>query len=234
MDKENSLNPAARVVLVVSTGRTGTKALAQHLNACYPHVCALHEPPPTRFYLRRTANRYLCGRLSREELVSILTRCRARMAGPQERHTIYVESNPGLSGFLDAIPDVFPDFQVLHVVRDPRTYIASAINWGVFNGVKGMLARYLPFWLPKPEYTHPRGAAGAPTWKAMSPAERLAWHWRLINVHLDRGAALYGDRYLRVRFEDLFARDGSGLAEVVRWMGLPPATASHWRPMRKT
>jgi hypothetical protein len=204
-------------VLVVSTGRTGTKALATHLGACYPQVVALHEPPPTRFLLRRTANRFLCGRLSRDELVKILREYRAQpLTGPTQ--TLYVESNPGLAGFLDAFPDVFPDFQVLHVVRDPRTYIPSALNWGVFRGVKGMFAKWLPFWLPKPEIAR---ADARVVWRQLSPVEKLAWHWQFINEHLNRGRQMYPDRYHVIRFEDLFARDGSGLADAVRWMGLP-------------
>jgi hypothetical protein len=204
------------VVLVVSTGRTGTKALATHLSACYRDVIALHEPPPTRFLLRRTQNRFLCGRISKEKLVKILAENRPQPLAAG--HSLYVESNPGLSGFLDAFPAVFPEFKVLHVVRDPRTYIASALNWGVFRGVKGLFAKYLPYWLPKPELANPAG----PTWSRMTPVEKLAWHWTFINEHLDRARTLYPGRYLRIKFEDLFARDGSGLAEAVKWMGLPP------------
>ena len=164
-----------RAVLVVSTGRTGTKALATHLTACYPDVLALHEPPPTRLKLRRMQNRSLCGAITKQQAIEFLRKHRpSPLLGPNQ--TLYVESNPGLSGFLDALPDVFPEFQVLHVVRDPRTYIASALNWGVFRGVKGFLAKYLPYWLPKPDLANPAG----PRWADMTDVEKLAWHWRFL------------------------------------------------------
>jgi hypothetical protein len=213
------LPDAERVVLVLSTGRTGTKALAHVVGGCYPEVCALHEPPPSRFLLRRASNRFLCEKLQHDQLVAMLYRCRSPLpTGPTQR--VYFESNPNLVGFLDAFPDVFQHFQVLHVVRDPRTYIRSAINWGVFGGARGWLARYLPFWLPKPELIQPDVVA---SWRHMSDVERLAWHWQFINHHLDRGNALFPDRYRMVRFEDLFARDGSGLTDLVEWMGLTPS-----------
>jgi hypothetical protein len=218
-----------KVVAIVSTGRTGTKALATHLTAAYPNVLALHEPPPTRFTLRRASNKALCGRISRDRLTKILTRHRRALASiPQ---TVYVESNPGLSGFLDVLGDVFPNLQILHVVRDPRTYVASALNWGVFSGLKGLMVSVVPYWLPKPQHLRdapfsrdPKGSASSETLthSQMSPIQRLAWHWKLVNEFLDRGQALYGDRYHRIKFEDLFARDGSGFAWFADWAALPP------------
>lgn len=207
-----------KIVLIVSTGRTGTKALAHHLNACYSQVLALHEPSPTRFRLRRAANRYLCGRLTGEQLVAILSAERKALRNGGT-HTVYVESNPGLAGFLDAFGQVFDDFRVVHVVRDPRTYIPSALAWGVFRGAKRLLAEFLPFWLPKPDHLPDPGGLA---WRRMSHPQRLAWYWSFINRHLDRAPGLYPGRCMRITFESLFARDGSGLARLVEWIGLPP------------
>jgi hypothetical protein len=206
-----------KIVLIVSTGRTGTRAIAQHLDTCYEQVRALHEPPPTRFRLRRAANRFLCNRMTPAQLVKVLRGERGKMLA-ETTQAIYVESNPGLAGFMDVFADVFANFQILHVVRDPRTYIQSALDWGVFRGMKGFLADRLPFWLPKPDFTEP---AGGLRWRDLTHQERLAWYWKRINEHLDRGAQLYPGRYMRMRYEELFARDGSGLARFVEWIGLP-------------
>jgi hypothetical protein len=210
-----------RVIAIVSTGRTGTKALATHLSSAYPNVLALHEPSPTRFTLRRASNKALCGRMTKEHLAELLTRHRHPMlTAMPPTQTVYVESNPGLSGFLDVLGDVFPNLRVLHVVRDPRTYVASALNWGVFSGFKGLFASVVPYWLPKPQYVPP--STGEPSYGKMSGIERLAWHWKLVNEFLERGRSLYGEHYHRVKFEELFARDGSGFAWFVNWAGLPP------------
>ena len=209
-----------KVIAIVSTGRTGTKALATHLTTAYPGtVLALHEPPPTRFSLRRASNKALVGRATREELTDLLTKHRTEVLRSLKQ-THYVESNPGLSGFLDVLGEVFPNLQILHVVRDPRTYIPSALNWGVYSGLKNLLVNTIPYWLPKPEKLQP--PSSEPPYARMTPIQRLAWHWKLVNEFLDRGPALYGDRYHRVKFEDLFAKDGTGFAWFTRWAGLPP------------
>jgi hypothetical protein len=36
-----------KAVFIVSSGRTGTKALAHHLSKCYDNVFAVHEPRPS-------------------------------------------------------------------------------------------------------------------------------------------------------------------------------------------
>ena len=43
---------------------------------------------------------------------------------------------------------------------------------------------------------------------------------KLVNEKLNEGEAIYGDRYLRITFEELFAADGAGLDKLTDWMGL--------------
>jgi hypothetical protein len=204
------------VVIILSTGRTGTMALAQYLDTCYDQVKGLHEPPPSR-HLRIASNRYLCGRVSKDDLVGIFARSRRRLfEGISE--PIYVEANNFLHGFLDAFEEIFDAPRVVHVVRDPRTFIRSWINFGVFRGLKGLAGRYYPFWLLKPERYEKNPAR---RWSRMARPERIAWYWNAINRELNRGQELFGQRYLRLRFEEIFAEEGSELSRLVRWMGLP-------------
>jgi hypothetical protein len=184
-----------KTALVVSSGRTGTKALAQHLSGCYSSVCALHEPPPS-WRLRRASARALAGRAGRGELVELLARSRRKLA----------------------FGEVFPNAHIIHVVRDPRTYIRSGINFGAFSGAKQLAVSLIPWWLPKPENFDPPGAK---SWSVMSGVERLAWYWAMLNTELNRGEQVYGSRYLRITFEDLFAREGHGLRRLTEFLGLP-------------
>lgn len=206
------------VALLLSTGRTGTKALAQYFDTSFAEVCALHEPAPSR-HLRVASNRYLCGRLAREQMVKLFADARRdRVAAISE--PIYIESNPFLHGFVDVLDDVFEAPRVVHIVRDPRSYVRSYINYGAFRGIKGLAARLYPYWMLKPEQVDP---AAPRRWTAMSQVERLAWRWATINASLDRGASIFGERYVRVRFEDLFAEDGSGLRWLAERIGLRPS-----------
>lgn len=207
-----------RVVFIVSSGRTGTTALATHLDSAYDNVRALHEPKPS-WRLRRASARSLCGRMSKTDLVKLLAGSRRRLVESIDK-AIYIESNPFLGGFLDAFGEVFPNPKIVHVVRDPRSFIRSSVNFGTFAGLKNFAQSLIPYWLPKPEMF-----AGKrwPSWREMDPAERLAWYWAMLNTELNRGEAVYGSDYLRVRFEDLFAADGSGLRRLTDWIGLPPS-----------
>jgi len=207
-----------KFILIVSSGRTGTKALAQHLGNCYPELCALHEPRPS-WRLRMASTRALCGKMGRKQLVEKLVRLRRRLVC-QVRQGIYVESNPYLCGFMEVFGEVFEDVRVVHVVRDPRTYVRSAVNFGAFRGLKKLAAEFWPNWFPKPQVRHASSEARELKWSEMDAIERLAWFWSLVNSHLNRGEAIYGERYLRIRFEELFSSDGSGLARLTDWMGL--------------
>ncbi|HEV8607943.1 MAG TPA: hypothetical protein VGQ99_21590 [Tepidisphaeraceae bacterium] len=204
-----------KFVLIVSSGRTGTKALAQHLSRCYPDVCALHEPSPS-WRLRMGTTRALCGRSSREELVELLVKLRRGLVAGLERG-IYVESNPYLSGFVEVFGEVFEEVRVVHVVRDPRTYVRSGVNFGAFRGMKKLAAEWWPDWFPRPQMCI---EAHGLKWGDMDAIERLAWFWGLVNSQLNRGEGIYGQRYLRIRFEDLFSTDGGGLERLTDWIGL--------------
>jgi hypothetical protein len=196
-------------MFIVSSGRTGTKAIAQHLSRCYPQVWATHEPAPS-WRLRMGTTRALCGNATREELKEMLARLRKGLVERVER-AIYVESNPYLSGFIEVLGEVFEGASVVHVVRDPRTYVRSGVNFGAFRGMKKLAAEFWPNWFPRPEHE--------PKWGEMDAIERLAWFWSLVNSHLNRGEQVYGQKYLRVKFEELFS--GDGLERLADWMGLP-------------
>src|SRR5688500_15110858 len=129
-----------KVVVVLSPGRTGTTALAAHLDQSYPQVPALHEPPPS-WRLRTASVKAVSGRLHKRQLVSILTQARTSLLASIDR-PIYVESNPYLMGFLDALDDVLgPRVYVVHAVRDPRSYVRSGVNFGAFRGLKRLASR---------------------------------------------------------------------------------------------
>jgi hypothetical protein len=203
------------LVVVVSTGRTGTQALAHHLDASYPDVTALHEPRPSR-HLRLLSNQAVAGKLPRHAAVRALVRSRQRLFA--RTHTpVYVESNWYVYGLLEAVREIAPRVKVLHVVRDPRTYIPSGINFGQFRGLRAIATRFLPYWYLKPEHAKDPPAL---RWSQMTDPQRLAWHWTVCNGEIDRVAPLFGDNYLFMKYEEIFSKDAAGLGRLLAWMGL--------------
>src|SRR3954452_8876892 len=90
-----------KFIFIVSSGRTGTKAIAQHLSRCYPQVWAEHEPAPS-WRLRMGTSRALCGKVTRDELKEMLVRLRRGLVERADR-AVYIESNPYLSGFIEVL-----------------------------------------------------------------------------------------------------------------------------------
>ena len=205
-----------KVVVILSTGRTGTMALARRFDEAWDEVRALHEPRPNR-HLRIASNRHLCGRMSASAAAGLFAASRRRLFRAV-RQPIYIESNNFLHGFLDVLGLLFDRPRVVHVVRDPRTFIRSWIDFGVFRGLKGFVGRYVPYWLLKPELIEPRPQR---RWKDMPPPERIGWYWNAVNAVLDRAEALFGGDYLRLRFEDLFTADLAAIRGLAEWIGLP-------------
>ena len=205
-----------KVVVILSTGRTGTAALAHFFNTSYDNVTALHEPKPTR-HLRVLSNRAVAKGLSAATATRALALSRRRLLNSLTR-PIYIESNWYLYGLLDALKPVFGKPLVLHVVRDPRTFIPSFLNYGTFRGLKGLATNLLPYWYLRPE----QADRNTPKrWAHMSEPERLAFHWGTVNRELDRAREVFGDDYRLSRYEDLFNPDASGIRPLLEWIGLP-------------
>ena len=175
----------------------------------------MHEPKPSR-NLRIASGRFLAGKNSADQMTEILSRSRKKLWGRIDS-AAYVESNPFLFGFLDVLGSVFPGAKIVHVTRDPRTSVRSVLNFGSHHGLKGLLLEWIPYWTVRPEDLE---AVPAKKWRDMSPLERSAWFWQVVNGNLRRGSDLYGENYRQFRYEDLFRTDGSGLRELAVWLGL--------------
>ena len=204
-----------KTTFFISTGRTGTKAIAQYFGQCFHNVTALHEPKPSR-KLRMSSTARLAGRRSRQQLVNELFEARLRIC-KQISTDHYVEANPFLFGFVDVIAEVFDSPRVVHVVRDPRTMIRSALNFKSQRGIKWFFSRFVPNWILKPELLD---KSPEKKWSQMSPLERIAWYWVTVNSHIQKECLVHHDQARRVRFEDLFQEDGSGIREIAEWIGL--------------
>jgi len=208
-------NRASQFACVLSTGRIGTKMIAHYLDGWAPGVVARHEPGFSAL-LGVVSNLYRCERVSRRQLAWLLGRSRRRrvLAGASR---LYLESNPFLHGFIDVLDEVLGEARVIHIVRHPGTYINSALDWGSMSGSKRIASNFFPYWVCKPELLE---ANPVQKWAEMSDPERLAWRWATSNRYLNRGEVLFGDRYLRIRYEELFDPESRGMDRVVEWLGL--------------
>jgi hypothetical protein len=206
----------SRSAFIVSSGRTGTKFLAEFFKANYPDVLARHEPQPS-YHLRMLSNAHAAGRVSSRTMASVLRLSRPELG--RYRSELYLESNPFLYGFVGVLADVAESPVIIHIVRDPRSYVASAINHGGGSGLKALATALIPFWFP-PVRSVP-GVSGKPT-----PVEMFAGEWALVNQFIGQhGGSQPG--YHLFKFEDIFDATNSGLRRMVELLGLAyPGTAA--------
>lgn len=216
------------VVLVTSGGRTGTSFFAEVLDGIISDCFSVHEPDVWHgvfrpdswravwwfgFYhvvvgkfqrrtgMRCVAERYLSGDWTEQDTVDAIIRQRGEFYGSRTASLI-VESNTQWYALLPLLPRILPRYRVLALVRDPRTWVRSYVNFGGHHDDRDRVQR---FGLPRLSPAMIGGEWGD-RWEQMDVFERLCWDWKFITSRLLE-AADADDRIRLVRFEDLFLSD---------------------------
>jgi len=204
----------------VSTGRTGTRYLAEFLTEHYPQVEAHHTTPRSTLF-NVLSNMHLAGMLSERALL----RCWRTLKGREfalTKKSLFVDSNNHLYVFAALARQLYPQVKVIHIVRDPRTYIRSHLNWSR-QRLKSFIANHvLPFWQPNGFLLN---EVSAWRWLMYTRFEQFCWIWQFKNQYLTS----IGDTetpYLRLRFEDLTRHsiDQNAMARLVDFLSLPATT----------
>lgn len=216
-----------RLRFVLSAGRTGTLFLTGTLPRLEPSWKVEHEPSLSRrmFMLQNAADHGvpLTGELARR----LLAQSRRRQLASLDGGSVRIEINPFLSPLTMYLVDQVKPLHVVHMVRDPRTWIPSMANFKA-AGWRRFVIDAIPFARP----VHPMARPG---WIFRSRLERHAWWWRRTNENILALASVAAS-FRVVRYEDLFLR-GEGayraaLAEIVVGLGGCADPASMPEPSR--
>ena len=219
------------VVIIVSGGRTGTRFFGDLLSEMVADSFSVHEPDLFdgltartwqrlktfglyhmvigrllgRTGIRNLSQRYLSGALDLDTLARSVRRHRSRYYASLNPSLI-IESNYQWYGILPTVPLVFPSYKVVAIVRDPRTWAASNMNYGTHHGPKDLVAKFGfrrldPRMMGDSEFVD--------KWTSMSAFEKLCWDWKTVYglitefVDKDSNSRMY-------RYEDLFPGLSSG------------------------
>lgn len=207
-----------RAVVLLSTGRTGTMFFAHLFQTRFPSLCdAYHEAGERSRLINIFSNAHLAGlapawlprQAWKRAVEPALRRC---------RKPFYIDSNNHLYALVPREPSLYPNLKVIHIVRDPRDYVRSHINWARHRR-KSFVANYLtPFWQPNAALV---GEMSWREWRRFSSLERFAWIWDFKNRLI---ASLEGRvPYLRVKFEHFFQHPSpeDAVHRMLRFIGLP-------------
>lgn len=195
-------------VFIVSSGRTGTKFIADYFGQM-DGVSAVHEPKGSRL-LRMWTTAKVEGRVTDDDLARVLYQKRSSVKS--HKSAIRIESNPYLSGFSGILDEVFENSTIIHIVRDPRTYVKSALDHGNADGIKNIFNSYVPFWYPDVAEIIKNG-------RSITPKLRAAYYWKIINeLLLEEGSKQ--KNYHHLKFEDIFDESGKGLDKLGKIIGV--------------
>lgn len=229
-----------RLIFIVSGGRTGTKFFAVQLGRLLQNVVAVHEPDALSTNPRELAGRirqfgfrhmiidrlrgqsgirqlgeaFLCGEVSESEAIERIRAAREAYYAAIKEPAV-VESYYAWYGLVPLLDAAFGNARVLSVVRDPRDWVRSQMNWGTQYGRRDWAYR-LGFSKLDPGRLGDQAFATA--WDGMDRFGRLCWLWRTIYTALNDARRLPWVR--TERFEDLFVehQDLSRLEETLQFL----------------
>lgn len=203
-----------RIVFILSTARTGTRALAEGLNG--GEVCSPHQPPYSR-PLTIADNFYLHGWLPQRVLEGLVMRWRApQIRGVACRYYVQLFSLDYWPAFI--LSRRLENVHIIHIIRDPRTWVPSYINWMHTRWQSAIANRLVPGWHPSGFWTRQFSLS---QWLKMDSFQRVCWHWTYKNGLLERLFARH-PRYRQVHFEALFGSEGlSVLQSMLGNIGIP-------------
>ena len=204
-------------VIIISTGRTGTSFFSHIIGKLYPEATAYHQRGFSR-PIQIFTNMYFEGLIPKKVLIFTWNSFKAKEITTCEK-AFHVDANCFLYGIVSLAPELFSGFKVIHIIRDPRTYVTSHLNYAKFWPTSFVANYFVPFWQPNPFLTR------RIPWKkffSFSRFERYAWIWSFKNEVMESLEQI-DIPYLRVRFEDIFNSDTpvDAFYQITDFIGLP-------------
>ena len=160
----------------LGTHRTGTSALAGFFQLHYPEILALHHLPRHR-WVNVLTTLYLEQRISYRFFEKMCSQLLGRYID-QFSNRDYLETTAFSYFAADSVNLSHHRKRLVHVVRDPRTWIISRLNWTSSVGKSQLAHRYIPFWNPRGDKV---GCYDSKTWAQLNELERTAWLWKYKN-----------------------------------------------------
>lgn len=177
-------------VFVVSTGRAGSKMIAEAMRV-HPHVVALHEPRPG---LHREAYMAWSGKRSARWIRDQVELKRGSLVAQiLANGFVYLESSHFCSHLIAPLRDLFPGAKFVFLHRDGREFVRSGLErtWyrGKAESALGHLVRFARHRLLLDVGKAGRDHRLTPPKQLRTRADRIAWLWAEINRSIEKGLA---------------------------------------------
>lgn len=127
----------------------------------------------------------------------------------------YIESNPGLWGIVTVLNKVLPNSNFIHIIRDGKTWVRSAMNRSAFttkDPFTNVRLRATDF--PNDKYSK--------VWNELSRFEKICWMWNKKNSIL-KESVNENNNIITIKFEDLFNKGNyeTHLRKLLKFFDIP-------------
>lgn len=95
--------------------------------------------------------------------------------------------------------------KVIHLIRDPRDFVTSFMNWKKGSFKRTILHHFIPLWQPNPVFTGDVSVLGR---LRMSKFEHFCWIWNYKNRFFQNSFSQSED-YFQLKFENLTSEEYS-------------------------
>ncbi|MFW6046514.1 MAG: hypothetical protein ACOCP4_01840 [Candidatus Woesearchaeota archaeon] len=203
-------------VLILSTGRTGTKFMASYFNNYIKNFYAAHEPFPKIDLL---ASRYFTSKISTDSVKKKIEWRRQFIQRElyKTQQENYLESNPAFWSLIPIMREILPNIKIIHIIRDGRTWLRSAYSRKIDSKGKykknrhGIIWRFTADEIPTDEYYG--------KWSEMDIIEKLAWIWKTKNETILNDIE-DDPKAITIKFEEVFSKENNykGITDIINFI----------------
>ncbi len=161
-------------IYILSTGRTGTNFLYNIFHKYYPELHITHQEKYSRI-INIISNSAIKEELKYNLLKSIYQNLKKQNT---PKSTIDPLQSMCIAKILK-YKQIYPTkYKIVHLVRDPRTFVTSFMNWKNSSLKKMFLHYTIPFWMPGPRFNKKLSLVEKIT---LNKFKQFCWVWYIKN-----------------------------------------------------
>jgi hypothetical protein len=203
------MNFIKKNIYILSSGRSGSNFLYEFLKEHYHHFNINHQKPFSRL-LNILSNIPIHEGLKYKFIKYVFKYIR-KEEYPQS--TIDPLISMSLVYYINNNKNLSSDCKIVLLVREPRSFVASFMNWKSSNLKKKILHHIIPFWQPV-GYFHNIGFF---KWMKMKKYEKFAWVWAYKNRFFLKYA---GNKNFKIFKIEETTSDPNKMYELISFIGL--------------
>lgn len=208
-------------ILIISTGRTGTIFFSRLFADLYPTLAASYHERGSSRLIQILTNLHFSHLFPKSGLKLAWKFLKGKEIETCEKK-FHMDANNFLYGLTSLAPELYPNLKVIHIVRDPRTYVTSQLNFSLQKRTSFIANYFVPFWQPNPFLVGELPLSRA---FGFTRFEKYCWIWNFKNRVME-GLENSSTPYMRIRFEDLFntGNPEEVFGKITDFLGLPHVT----------